>query len=316
MRAWVIAMLLVSFSARADEAKPAVDDTGDRVKGKSEALRDGAKWLDKAEEMRAKGNKNLAEQFFSQAELLVGADVLADLAPVFREGAPPRVTTPTKVMKDEGPQPKTVGNSEDDEPKPVKKRVVGSLAGVMNVEGGEGGIGVVTMTPIGRKSPKRTPKQRVMEQRNREFAPHILAIPVGSTVSFPNFDAQFHNVFSTSDVARFDLGLYKNGESRDYVFNKEGIIRIGCNLHATMSAWIVVVSAPLYSITNEKGEFAFPTLEPGKYELKAWNERSLEPVTQTIVIKEGKNELQVGVKGDAPTGLQPDKFGGARGGKK
>ncbi len=322
MRTLMIVVLLLGSVAVAraeDNAKDAPAAPATATKLKADAFREAAKWLDKAEEMRAKGNKNLAEQFFSQAELIVGPDALADLAPQFREGAPPRVTTPLKTLpKDTKPQPKTgVGSSDEDEPAAKKPRVIGSLTGSMNVEGGgEGGLGVVTMTPIGKKFPKRTPKQRVMEQRNREFAPHILAIPVGSTVTFPNFDEQFHNVFSVSDVARFDLGLYKNGEARDYVFNKEGIVRLGCNLHATMSAWIVVVTAPLYSITNEKGEFAFPTLEPGKYTLKAWNERSNEPVTQEIEIKQGANTVKVGVKADAPAGFQPDKFGGARGPKK
>ena len=140
-----------------------------------------------------------------------------------------------------------------------------------------------------------------------------MAISVGSTVSFPNFDNVFHNVFSTSTLAAFDLGIYKAGEAREYTFTKEGIIRLGCNLHANMSAYIIVVSAPGYVVTDETGHFAFKHLLPGKYKLKAWSERSKAPITQEITIKVGKNEVSVGVAGDAPSGPLPDKFGGKRG---
>ena len=93
----------------------------------------------------------------------------------------------------------------------------------------------------------------MIEQRGREFLPHVMAIPVGSTVSFPNFDTVFHNVFSTSPLGAFDLGIYKQGEAREFTFTKEGIIRLGCNLHANMSAYIAVVSAPAYVVTDDHG---------------------------------------------------------------
>jgi hypothetical protein len=120
-------------------------------------------------------------------------------------------------------------------------------------------------------------------------------------------------VFSTSPVTAFDLGLYKLGEAREYTFQKEGIIRLGCNLHANMSAYIAVVAAPAYVVTDDTGHFAFKHLAPGKYKLKAWSERSKAPITQDITIKAGKNEVNVGVTGDAAPGLPPDKFGGKRG---
>jgi plastocyanin len=168
---------------------------------------------------------------------------------------------------------------------------------------------------VGKKWKKRTPKVRVVEQRERNFAPHVLAVPVGSTVTFPNFDNVFHNVFSTSESSKFDLGLYKGGQAREMVFEKEGVVRLGCNLHANMSAYVIVVGAPHYAIADANGGFKFKSLEPGKYKLRAWSEKSLSPVTQEIEISAGGNKVSVGVKADAPEGPAPDKFGVPRGKK-
>ena len=142
----------------------------------------------------------------------------------------------------------------------------------------------------------------MIEQRGREFLPHLIAVSVGSTVAFPNFDTVFHNVFSTSPLGAFDLGLYKAGEAREFTFEKEGIIRLGCNLHANMSAYIVVVSAPAYVVTDDKGAFAFKRLAPGKYKLRRGASSSKAPITQDVTIKAGKNERQRRRRGDAPGG--------------
>src|SRR5439155_3081908 len=89
-----------------------------------------------------------------------------------------------------------------------------------------GTFGLVTLEPASGKWKPRTPKHRVVEQRTREFRPHVIAVPVGSTIAFPNFDTTYHNVFSTSPLGAFDLGIYKMGEAREYTFEKEGIIRL------------------------------------------------------------------------------------------
>jgi plastocyanin len=176
-------------------------------------------------------------------------------------------------------------------------------------------FGVVTLQPAGKKLPV-FPTARIMEQRNRAFAPHVLVLPVGSVVTFPNFDPVFHNVFSSSDTKPFDLGLYKSGEAREVVFDHEGTVRLACNLHANMSAYIVVVSAPHYAVTDSSGGFKFTSLDPGTYTLRAYSERSLAPHVEEIVVKPGRNQVTVGVPDDAPTGPLPDKFGVARVAKK
>ena len=288
------------------------------VAERAQLLREAADQLDRAQGALDNGNKNLAEQLFSTAELLVGPEVVASIAQQFRAGAPPRVTTPTqKIDTTAPPQPRVAGSSEaeDEKDRVPPPRVEGSLTGTIQIDGrpSVGAFGLVTLEPAEGKWKPRTPKHLVVEQRNREFLPHLMAISVGSTVSFPNFDTVFHNVFSTSPLSAFDLGLYKAGEAREYTFPKEGIVRLGCNLHANMSAFIAVVAAPAYVVTDDSGHFAFKHLAPGKYKLKAWSERTKAPIAQDVTIKAGKNEINVGVSGDAAPGPAPDKFGGKRG---
>lgn len=286
----------------------------DPIAERAQALKEAANLLEKAGAARARGNRSFAEQLFSSAELIVGPEALAELAPRFREGAPPRVTTPLKVLpKDTPRQPATVGGSDEEQPEEKPKR--GSLQGSVKIEGGapSEGLAVVTLEPAGGKFKRRPARQRVMEQRERQFAPRVLAIPVGSTVTFPNFDPVFHNVYSLSEAKPFDLGIYRNGQAREVTFEREGVIHLGCNLHANMVADIVVVSAPHYVITDAGGRFNFRSLEPGKYVMRTWSERSLKPQTQEIVIKPDKNEVAIRVTADAPAGLSLDKFGAPRG---
>ena len=113
-------------------------------------------------------------------------------------------------------------------------------------------------------------------QKNREFSPHLLVIPVGSDVTFPNGDTFFHNVFSLFDGKRFDLGLYEAGSSKDVRFTREGVSYIFCNIHPEMSAVVVALQTPLYAIANAVGGFAIADVPPGDYEVHLW----VEGVTQ------------------------------------
>ncbi len=287
---------------------------------KADELRQGGKadaadLLDVAVKARVRGQRSYAEQLYSAAERLVPAGALTALDPLFRAGAPERITTALKTMpKDTPAQPKdAAGGSEEDEGTPKD----GSLVGTVAIEGVSGPtgftLGVVALEPARGKWKKRTPKQRAIEQRDCQFAPRLLAVSAGSTVSFPNFDPIFHNVFSTSPARSFDLGIYKNGESREVTFPKEGLIGIGCNLHANMSAHVVVVAAPHYVVTDGRGGFKFHSLRPGKYKLKAWAEDTVEPITQTIEIKSGENTVQLSVPRASSLTPATDKFGLPRG---
>jgi hemoglobin len=271
--------------------------------------------LEVAVTARTRGQRNYAEQLFSIVEHNTSAAQLQPVASLFRAGAPERISTPVKTMaKDTPPQPAVVGNSDEDEP--AKKPERGSLAGLVTLEDKPLGarLAVVMLTPATGKFAKRTPKHRVIEQRGRLFAPHIMAVPVGSTVGFPNFDPVFHNVFSVSPTKSFDLGIYKDGESREVTFDKEGFLRLGCNLHANMSAYLIVVGAPHYVITDATGKFKFRSLAPGKYKTKTWIEGVSEPILGAVEVKPGENELMVAGKGTASSDLGTDKFGTPRGG--
>jgi len=116
------------------------------------------------------------------------------------------------------------------------------------------------------------PRFKIVQQ-NKKFDPHILAIPVGSTVDFPNLDPFFHNVFSMYDGKRFDLGLYEAGGSHGVRFDSPGICYIFCNIHPDMSAAIVVVDTPYFAISNVAGEFTIANVPPGAYQLNVWHER-------------------------------------------
>ena len=111
---------------------------------------------------------------------------------------------------------------------------------------------------------------------DKEFSPHVIVIPVGSTVAFPNHDPFNHNVFSLSEENPFDLGLYSRGETREARFAKPGIVRVYCNVHAQMSAIIIVRDNPWFVQPSGDGAFTLPEVPPGRYQLHAWHERAPE----------------------------------------
>jgi plastocyanin len=119
-----------------------------------------------------------------------------------------------------------------------------------------------------------TPQVFTVIQKDKAFDPHVLAVPKGSRVAFPNFDPFFHNVFSMFDGRRFDLGLYEAGASRTVNFPRTGVCYIFCNIHPEMSAVIVVVDTPYYAVANSSGQVSIPRVPDGRYRLNVWAERA------------------------------------------
>ena len=98
-----------------------------------------------------------------------------------------------------------------------------------------------------------SPGKFVLMQKNKMFVPHLLIVPVGSSVAFPNEDPFFHNVFSLFDGKRFDLGLYEAGSSRSVVFSRKGVSYIFCDIHSEMSAVVISLTTPFYSVSDKDG---------------------------------------------------------------
>jgi plastocyanin len=110
----------------------------------------------------------------------------------------------------------------------------------------------------------------VLEQRQLQFFPHVLAVQVGTKVKFPNNDRVFHNVFSYHDGKPFDLGLYPVGTVRDVPFSQPGLSRIFCNIHPQMAAYVMVVDTPYFGVSDEGGRFAIHGVPQGTYPYHAW----------------------------------------------
>jgi len=134
-----------------------------------------------------------------------------------------------------------------------------------------------------RNSPPPAPQKARLLQKDKMFYPRLLVLPAGSSVSFPNRDPYFHNVFSLFDGKRFDLGLYEAGESRTAQFERVGVSYIFCNIHPEMSAIIVTVNTPHFVVSNQAGEFKFPQVPPGIYELHVFADGVPDEVQRKLV---------------------------------
>ena len=114
------------------------------------------------------------------------------------------------------------------------------------------------------------------------FDPHLLVVPVGSVVSFPNRDPFFHNVFSLFEGKRFDLGLYEAGTSKEITFSREGLSYLFCNIHPEMSADVLALKTPFYASADATGDFLLSGIPSGDYEVHLWVEGERQPVLDRL----------------------------------
>ncbi|HUO59128.1 MAG TPA: hypothetical protein VMU24_00580 [Candidatus Acidoferrales bacterium] len=134
---------------------------------------------------------------------------------------------------------------------------------------------VVWLQPLGAAPPN--PQERHtyrLTQKDKHFSPHLLVVPLGASVEFPNKDPFFHNVFSVYNGTRFDLGLYESGSSKLVKFSRPGPSYIFCNIHPEMSAVVLALTTPYYAVTDKTGKFMIENVPAGDYELQAWAERA------------------------------------------
>ncbi len=119
---------------------------------------------------------------------------------------------------------------------------------------------------------EREAGRAVLDQRNETFVPHVLAVMVGAVVDFPNSDRTYHNVFSLSKARRFDLGRYAAGRSKSVRFDRPGVVRVFCDIHSHMNAFILVFNHPFFDVTTPDGRFRIDQLPAGTYTVVAWYE--------------------------------------------
>ena len=143
----------------------------------------------------------------------------------------------------------------------------------------------------------REPVRARMDQRNETFLPHVLTIDAGTLVDFPNNDKTYHNVFSLSKTRKFDLGRYAAGKSKSLRFERPGVVRIFCDIHSHMSAFIMVFSHSYYSKAEFDGRYRIDNIPPGVYTVAAWHEgETRERKTVTIPAQGGDVDLDFTVR--------------------
>lgn len=130
---------------------------------------------------------------------------------------------------------------------------------------------------------EREPARAVLDQHNERFVPHVLAVMVGTVVDFPNSDATYHNVFSLSRTKRFDLGRYAAGRSKSVRMDRPGVVRVFCEIHSHMNAFILVFNHPFFDVTTPDGRFELPAVPPGNYTLVGWYEGEAR-ITRAVVV--------------------------------
>ena len=184
------------------------------------------------------------------------------------------VVTATLSLGRAGPALGTVqgviGVEKDGSPKADRSQVVISLEGVPG------------------SSPDLEKLRRSIRQRDQAFSPELTVLVKGASIDFPNEDRVFHNVFSLSEAAKFDLGLYKQGESKSITFRRTGVVDLYCNIHPDMVAKILVVDTPFYAITGADGRFRLDGVPAGVYPIVAWQAHG-PPYRGEVTVTAGAN---------------------------
>jgi plastocyanin len=137
-------------------------------------------------------------------------------------------------------------------------------------------------------APRPSVKPRlVMDQKELTFVPHVLPILVGSTVEFPNSDPVYHNVFSFSRTKTFDLGRYPTHHSKAVTFTRPGLVKVYCDMHSQMNAFILVLANPYFTLSDERGDYVIRDIPAGTHKVKAWFAR-LPEKTASVTIRPGE----------------------------
>jgi plastocyanin len=196
--------------------------------------------------------------------------------------------------------------------------IAGGITGTVKVTGLRSPANVLVYIPKAPAAPVDLSGAKfIMDQRNLTFTPHVLLVPLGSSVDFPNNDKVAHNVFSLSRTKTFNFGSYGPGQSKTVLFDKPGVVELRCDVHAEMSAFILVMENPYWALTDDNGHFKIPDREyleqhgikgvkdlpPGSYEVKTWNEKLKTHEATVEVPKDGDVSLQLDLTRGTPSAL-------------
>jgi plastocyanin len=220
-------------------------------------------------------------------------DVVAKVEP----RVDPKPTTPKSDAQGDSTPAKEPKNSKaaaartGDKPEaPAKKSGKGTLVG--KVKGGSGDVYVYVADIVSSGGGGSA----TMKQEGKQFVPRVLAVPKGTRVEFPNLDAVFHNVFSVTPDNSFDLGSYRQGESKSVTMSKPGVVSVYCNMHPQMVGHILVVPNNLYTRAGADGFYRLPNVPAGKHKLVAWSPNA-KPVSMDVEVQEDEvTTVEVEVK--------------------
>jgi plastocyanin len=162
---------------------------------------------------------------------------------------------------------------------------------VTNTEG-TGVADVVVFVQSPAPAPDKSGRMQIVDQVNKTFVPGLLPIVVGTSVRFPNHDQIHHHVYSFSPAKTFELPLYKGEDAAPVLFDKVGVVKIGCNIHDWMSGVILVLPTPHFAVTDATGHFVLQDMPNGTYTLVAWHALSK--------LKPDDTAQSVAVGGDVP----------------
>lgn len=170
-------------------------------------------------------------------------------------------------------------------------RTIGSeVRGIARV--GERGHANVVVWIDAPHAPNEIGPMPVLDQRNLDFQPRVLAVRVGTVVKFPNHDRVFHNVFSFHDGKKFDLGLYPTGTVKHITFDTPGLSRLLCSIHPHMAAYIMTVDSPYFAVSDDTGAFTIRGLAPGTYTYHAWRSGAPEITGSATIDPSARLEVQ------------------------
>lgn len=163
----------------------------------------------------------------------------------------------------------------------------GVTVSVADRDGKPAADAVVMLEPASGRAPVRPMPQTDVSQAKRQFSPRVTAITTGTPVNFPNFDTVRHHVYSFSEPKKFELKLYSGVPNKPIVFDKPGVVILGCNIHDLMVAWVIVSDTPWFGLAGEDGKAKVADVPPGSYRMRVWHpampvNTEAPPVTVTV----------------------------------